>query len=110
MPEAERRTAEVPSSPVPRNCVLRFTIQGAGCSANNRLRPDVEVVLRRRPDVEHPLVRRHLPTGRETLYLGDTLSLEPVGMGAEVRLSPRSQGHADRTCFSFGVRHPHAQD
>ena len=39
-----------------------------------------EVVLRRRPDVEHPLVRRHLPTGRETLYLGDTLSLQPVGL------------------------------
>jgi alpha-ketoglutarate-dependent taurine dioxygenase len=28
------------------------------------------------------MVRRHLPTGRAALYLGDTSSLEPVGLEA----------------------------
>ena len=61
-----------------------------------------EVVLRRRPDVEHPLVRRHLPTGRETLYLGDTLSLEPVGMSPEDgrRVSTAPRGSKSRSELS----------
>ena len=47
-------------------------------------------------------MRRHLPTGRDTLYLGDTLSLEPVGMSPEDgrRVSTAPRGSKSRSELS----------
>lgn len=69
----------------------------------NRMLARSEAEVRDTPDVVHPLVRKHLPTGRNALYLSTTRLERIVGMACEesAALIDELLAHATQPRFHY---------
>ena len=61
-----------------------------------------EMVMRRRPDVEHPLVQR-LPDGKPALWLGDSISTLAMGPSVPANEGTGPEGHFVMELLDFAT-------